>query len=68
MTGDHRCDRCGKEAIGIESFGCCSAYVCSEHASVLLLDLPPGKTLSSGECYLERFDTTGKATPERKDA
>jgi hypothetical protein len=68
MTGDHTCARCGKDAIGIESFGCCSAYVCSDHASALLLDLPPGKTLSSGECYLERFDTNGNAKSERKGA
>lgn len=68
MTGVQRCARCGKDAIGLESFGCCSAYVCSEHASALLLDLPPGKTLSSGECYLERFDTAGKPASGQKGA
>lgn len=68
MTGVQRCARCGKDAIGLESFGCCSAVVCSEHASALLRELPPGKTLFSGECYLERFDATGTATPERKGA
>ncbi|AGB02983.1 hypothetical protein [Methanoregula formicica] len=55
MTGEKKCARCRKDAIGFESFGCCAAYVCSDHASSLLLDLAPGTKLSSGECYLERF-------------
>ncbi|HEX3002325.1 MAG TPA: hypothetical protein VHN82_08175 [Methanoregula sp.] len=58
MAKEKKCARCGKDAIGIESFGCCTAYVCSDHASSLLLELAPGTTLSSGECYLERFSTT----------
>lgn len=64
MTGKHACDRCGKDAIGIESFGCCTACVCSDHASSLLLELAPGTTLSSGECYLERFSAS-KEDPDR---
>lgn len=57
MAENKKCALCDKDAIGFESFGCCSAYVCRDHASSLLLDLIPGKKLSSGECYLERFDT-----------
>jgi len=63
MAGEKKCVRCGKDAIGVESFGCCTAYVCSDHASSLLLDLAPGTTLSSGECYLERFSTP-QETPD----
>lgn len=58
MTEEKKCARCGKDAIGVESFGCCTAYVCGEHASSLLLDLAPGTTLFSGECYLERFSSS----------
>lgn len=61
MTEERKCARCGKNAIGVESFGCCTAYVCSDHASSLLLELSPGTTLSSGECYLERFSLSKQA-------
>ncbi|MDD1686383.1 hypothetical protein [Methanoregula sp.] len=57
MTEKRTCDKCGKEAIGFQSIGCCFAYVCQDHAESLLLDLKPGEKKSSGECYVERFDT-----------
>lgn len=62
MDGEMKCDRCGKDAIGRESFGCCSSYVCIDHASALLREIRPGKTLVSGECYLERFALPGKTS------
>jgi hypothetical protein len=68
MTGKQKCVHCGKDAIGVESFGCCTAYVCREHASALLLELGPGKTLSTGECYLERFGTPKENSSGQKDA
>jgi hypothetical protein len=51
------CERCEKDAIGIQSFGCCTAFVCRDHADNLLLTLKPGAKQSYGECYFERFDT-----------
>ncbi|MFA4860976.1 hypothetical protein [Methanoregula sp.] len=57
MAERQRCAVCGKEAIGFQSIGCCFAHVCSEHADSLLLHLKPGEKRSSGECYVERFDT-----------
>jgi hypothetical protein len=33
------CAACGKDAIGIQSFGCRSAFVCPDHAYNLLLAL-----------------------------
>ncbi|HSQ93264.1 MAG TPA: hypothetical protein VLL74_03115 [Methanoregula sp.] len=62
MADKPRCAQCGREAIGIQSFGCRSARVCREHACALLLALSPGKCYSNGECYLERF---GTALPDR---
>jgi hypothetical protein len=49
------CEYCGKPAIGYQGFGCCSAYVCREHADNLLLALKPGERRISGECYFELF-------------
>lgn len=52
-----QCAECEKDAIGVQSYGCCSAYVCQDHACSLLLALKPGGKYSSGECYFERFGT-----------
>jgi len=57
MAEKPKCEVCDKEAIGFQSFGCCFAYVCEEHADSLLLALKPGEKQSFGDCYLERFDT-----------
>jgi hypothetical protein len=58
MAEKPKCECCGKDAIGIQSFGCCAAYVCQDHADNLLLAIKPGEKQVSGECYFERFDTT----------
>lgn len=55
MAEKPKCEHCEKEAIGYQSFGCCFAYVCKDHADSLLLALKPGEKQSSGECYFERF-------------
>lgn len=55
MADNPKCERCGKEAIGIQSFGCCTAYVCREHADDLLLALKPGERKAYDECFFERF-------------
>ncbi|MEN6444356.1 MAG: hypothetical protein WC391_05665 [Methanoregula sp.] len=52
-----KCEHCEKDAIGIQSLGCCVACVCEDHADGLLLALRPGEKLAYDECYLERFDT-----------
>jgi hypothetical protein len=58
MAEKQRCEYCEKEAIGYQGFGCCSAYVCLDHADPFVLSLKPGEKLISGECYFERYDTT----------
>jgi len=58
MAEKQKCEHCERDAIGFQSFGCCSAYVCPEHADHLLLELEPGQRQSFGECYLERFETS----------
>jgi hypothetical protein len=58
MAKKPKCAECGKDAIGFQSFGCCFAYVCQDHAYSLLLALRPGEKYSSGECYFERFGTS----------
>jgi hypothetical protein len=55
MMEQKKCDYCEKDAIGYQGFGCCSAYVCADHAHTNLLALRPGENLSGDECYLERF-------------
>jgi len=52
------CEYCEKDAIGYQGFGCCSAYVCLDHADNFVLALKPGEKLTSGECYFERFGIT----------
>ena len=54
--GQKKCQYCNKDAIGYQGFGCCSAYVCTDHAHTNLLELKPGEKLTGDECYLERFD------------
>jgi hypothetical protein len=55
MAEKMKCEYCEKDAIGYQGFGCCSAYVCLDHADHFLLALKPGEKLTSGECYFERF-------------
>lgn len=57
MTEKPRCERCGKEAIGIQSFGYVVNCVCQDHADNLLLALKPGEKKAYDECFFERFDT-----------
>ncbi|MDD1684174.1 MAG: hypothetical protein LUO98_10120 [Methanoregula sp.] len=60
MAGKPKCEHCEKEAIGFQSFGCCFAYVCKDHADSMLLALKPGEKQLSGECYFERYDTADR--------
>ncbi len=55
MAEKHKCEHCEKDAIGIQAFGCCVAYVCRDHADNLLLALKPGEKQVYGECYFELF-------------
>lgn len=55
MSERMKCERCGKDAIGFQGFGCCAAYVCADHADRFVLDLKPGERKISGECVFERF-------------
>lgn len=59
MAEKPRCAQCGKEAIGFQSIGCGFSPVCEDHAGSILRALRPGEKSSSGECYFERFGTTG---------
>lgn len=58
MAERPKCERCEKEAIGLQSLGFCVAYVCRDHADSSLLALKPGEKQAYEYCYLERFDTT----------
>ena len=58
MVEKIKCEYCDKDAAGYQGYGCCSAYVCIDHADSFLLTLKPGEKLSTGECYFERFSTT----------
>jgi hypothetical protein len=58
MAEKMKCEYCEKDAIGYQGFGCCSAYVCLDHADNFVLALKPGEKLTSGECYFERFSIT----------
>ncbi len=55
MAEKMKCEYCEKDAIGYQGFGCCSAYVCLDHADQFVLDLKPGEKLISGECFFERY-------------
>ena len=50
-----KCEHCDKDAIGYQGFGCCSEYVCCDHASSFVLALKHGEKQVSGECYFERY-------------
>ena len=55
MLEKTKCEYCEKDAIGYQGFGCCSAYVCLDHADNFVLALKPGEKFASGECYFERY-------------
>lgn len=55
MVDVHKCDRCGKVAIGFQSMEGGFEYVCKDHADSLLLALKPGEKKTYGVCYLERY-------------
>jgi len=55
MVEKQKCEYCEKDAIGYQGYGCCSAYVCLDHADDFVLALKPGEKQISGECYFERF-------------
>ena len=59
MTKKPACAQCGKDAIGVQSFGCRTAVVCEDHAHSILLGLGLGRNYSSGECTFERFGAAG---------
>jgi hypothetical protein len=54
------CDVCGREAIGFQIMGCCTAVVCEEHAEPMLRGLKPGEIREWGICCFQRF---GKESP-----
>jgi len=54
-TVKNPCAYCGKEAIGIQIYGCCSVTVCADHADEQLKALHPGDRNDLGACYLYRF-------------
>lgn len=49
------CDVCGKDAIGMQTLGCCSSTVCEEHAESQLREMRPGEKKEWGICYFVRF-------------
>ena len=49
------CSVCGKEAIGLQIMGCCTALVCGEHAEPMLRELKPGEIREWGICCFQRF-------------
>jgi hypothetical protein len=55
MAEKQKCERCGKDAIGLESMEGGFEYVCEDHADSLLLALKPGEKKVYGVCVLERF-------------
>ena len=54
-----QCARCEKNAIGVQSFGCRTVFVCEDHAHSILRALAPGRNYSSGECSFKRFGASG---------
>ena len=54
-----KCAQCGKDAIGVQSFGCRISFACDEHAHSILRALGPGRNYSTGDCTFERFDMSG---------
>lgn len=57
MMKKPKCEQCEKDAIGLQSLGCCVSYVCRDHADSHLLALKPGEKQAYDYCYFERFDT-----------
>ena len=55
MAEKPACDRCGREAIGLQSMEGGFEYVCKDHADSLLLALKPGEKKTYGVCVLERY-------------
>ena len=55
MAEKMKCEYCEKEAIGYQGYGCCSAYVCLDHADSFVLALKPGESLTSGNVTLSGF-------------
>lgn len=55
MTRRMKCDRCGKDAIGFQGFGCGAEFVCADHAGEVVLALRPGERKISGDCVYERY-------------
>jgi hypothetical protein len=49
------CSVCGKDAIGMQIMGCCTAIVCEEHAEPMLRELKPGELKEWGICCFLRF-------------
>jgi hypothetical protein len=55
MAEKMKCEHCNKMAIGYQGYGCCSEYVCLDHARSFILALKPEEKQVSGEWYFERF-------------
>ena len=55
MAERMKCDKCGKDAIGFQGFGCSAAFVCADHADRILLDLKPGQRKICSQCVYERY-------------
>lgn len=52
------CAQCGKDAIGVQSFGCRTTFVCEDHAHSILRALALGRKYSNGESSFRRFDAS----------
>jgi hypothetical protein len=59
MPERRQCERCGKDAIGVQSFGCRTVFVCEDHAHSILRALVPGRKYSNGDCSFGRFGVSG---------
>jgi hypothetical protein len=55
MAEKIKCEYCGKDAIGFQSFEGGFEYVCQDHAHSFLLELKPGGKKSFGVCSFERY-------------
>lgn len=54
------CEVCGKEAIGIQSLGCCADTVCWDHAEPALRDAKPGEMIVAEFCCYHRFGASSR--------
>lgn len=59
------CEICGKEAIGIQSLGCCAATVCAEHAEHALRHAKPGEMIITEFCVFHRFEESPREGGEQ---